>query len=87
MVLWLQPFPLWGWAMVSTDDPRIVIFPFFLNIYIFNVYSFLKERDRQSVSGEGQTERETQNPKQAPGPELSAQPDLGLELTNREIMS
>ena len=33
-------------------------------------------------------ERETQNPKQAPGSELSAQsPTLGLELTDREIMT
>ena len=32
------------------------------------------ERERQSVSGEGaERERETQNPKQAPGSELSAQ--------------
>ena len=30
------------------------------------------ERERQSVS-RGGAERETQNPKQAPGPELSAQ--------------
>ena len=38
--------------------------------------------------GEGQRERETQNPKQAPGSELSAQsPDAGLELTDREIMT
>ena len=34
--------------------------------------------------GEGQRERETQNPKQAPG---SGEPDMGLELTNREIMT
>ena len=37
--------------------------------------------------GEGQRERETQNPKQAPGSELSAEPDTGLELTDREIMT
>ena len=33
----------------------------------FNVYSFLRDRERQSMSGKGQRERETQNPKQAPG--------------------
>ena len=35
--------------------------------------------------GEGQreSERETQNPKQAPGTE----PDAGLELTNHEIVT
>ena len=33
-------------------------------------------------------QRETQNPKQAPGSELSARsPTRGLELTNREIMT
>ena len=38
--------------------------------------------------GEGQRERETQNPQQAPGSELSAQsPMRGLEPTNREIMT
>ena len=42
--------------------------------------------------GEGQRERETQNPKQAPGSELQAlsvttEPDAGLELTDREIMT
>ena len=38
--------------------------------------------------GEEQRERETQNPKQVPGSELSAiEPDVGLKLTNREIMT
>ena len=38
--------------------------------------------------GEGQRERETQNPKQAPGSwVVSTEPDVGLELTNREIMT
>ena len=35
------------------------------------------------MSGEGQRERETQNQKQAAGSE----PDVGLTLTNREIMT
>ena len=40
----------------------------------FNVYSFLRERDRQNASGgEAERERHTQNPKQALGSELSAQ--------------
>ena len=41
-------------------------FKFFKCLFIF-------ERERQSVSGGGQRERETQNPKQTPGSELSAQ--------------
>ena len=43
-----------------------------LFIYLFNIYSFLRQRDKVRM-GEGQRERETQNPKQAPGSELSAQ--------------
>ena len=39
--------------------------------------------------GKGQRERETQNLKQAPGSELSVStaPDVGLELTNCEIIT
>ena len=42
---------------------------------------------RQSVSREGQREKETQNLKQAPGSEqvVSTEPDAGLEPTNCEI--
>ena len=39
-------------------------------LFFFNVY--LRERDKVRVD-EGQRERQTQNPKQAPGSELSAQ--------------
>ena len=53
---------------------------------IFNVYLFLRGRERQRVSrGRSEKERETQNLKQAPGSELSAEPDAGLKLTNCEI--
>ena len=37
--------------------------------------------------GEWQREMQTQNLKQGPGSEQSAQPDAGLELTDREIMT
>ena len=44
----------------------------------FNVYLFLRERERQGVR-EAEREWETQNPKQALGSELSAQsPMWGL---------
>ena len=46
-----------------------------LDIYLFkkiNVYFWERKRDR-GWAGEGQRERESQNPKQAPGSELSAQ--------------
>ena len=64
-----------------------------LFIYSF-IYLFLdiyRERERQSMSGgEVQKETETQNWKQDPGSELSAQspmPKTRLQLTNREIMT
>ena len=38
-------------------------------------------------AGEGQRERETQNPKQAPGSELSAQSLMGLKPTKHGIMT
>ena len=37
------------------------------------MFIYFWERQRQNVSGLGQREREAQNPKQAPGSELSAQ--------------
>ena len=50
----------------------------------FNIYSYF---ERVWV-GEGQRERETQNPKQTSGSEPSStEPDAGLELTDREILT
>ena len=48
----------------------------YLKIFLMFYYLFLRyiERERDKVLvGEEQRKRETQNPKQAPGPELSAQ--------------
>ena len=45
----------------------------FFFVFFFNVYLFLIEGQRQSVSrGGAERERETQNPTQAPGSKLSA---------------
>ena len=64
-------------------------------MFTYNVYLLiLRERERERErGGEGQRARETQNPKQAPGSELSAQGPmqglnprtliLGLELKSR----
>ena len=54
----------------------------------FNVYLFLTERERQSMSGggverEGDTESETGSRLGA----VSTEPDPGLELMDREIMT
>ena len=54
-------------------------------MFIVIFLMFIFERDR-ACAGEGQRERETQNPKQAPGLRaVSTEPDAGLELMNREI--
>ena len=46
------------------------------------------ERERESIAGEGQRERETQTLKQAPGSEPSAQtPTVGLEPMICEIVT
>ena len=42
-------------------------------IFFFKIHSFLRQRETEHERGEGKRERETQNPKQAPGSELSAQ--------------
>ena len=65
--------------------PPIVLILFenivMVTFFFFNVYERQRERER------GQRQRETQNPKQAPGSEMSADPDGGLELMNGEIMT
>ena len=78
-----------GWMVVRLIRSLVyfLFFIFLIFIYIFYVYSFLKDRDR-AQAGEWRRERGTQNLKQAPGSELSApEPNTGLELTNREIMT
>ena len=54
--------------------------------FFFLMFIFIFETERDSLS-KGGAERETQNPKQAPGSERSAEPDAGLELTNGELMT
>ena len=51
-------------------------FFFFFNLFL---------RERQNASGDGQSERETQNRKQAPA--VGREPDAGLRLTNGKTMS
>ena len=66
-----MPPSTWPWTsdFVAMSSPAKTGHGFF-----FNVYLFLRERQRQSTSGGGSgRERETQNLKQAPGSELSAQ--------------
>ena len=51
------------------------------------MFIYFWDRARQSVSREGQGERETQNLKQDPGSKLSAEPDAGLKPMGSEILT
>ena len=60
----------------NSTHPSFELYTFILFKKFFFEYLFLRERDRQTDrvrAREGQRKRETQNPKQAPGSELSAQ--------------
>ena len=47
----------------------------------------MRQRETEHEQGRGR-ERETQNPKQAPGSRaVGTEPDAGLELTDREIVT
>ena len=62
--------------MIGTDH-KVFIHSLFLLKNCFLMFTYEKEREYKW--GEGQRERETQNRKQAPGSELSAQsPTRGL---------
>ena len=68
------------------DTSCVALSTFFFFLILF-LHLFVFER--QSTGGGGaEREGETQNPKQAPGSELSAQsPRRGPEPTNREIVT
>ena len=78
---------VYHWNLLRQSYVRKIIFFF---IFLKSFHLFLKERERDRAwAGEEQREREAQNLKLAPGSELSAQSltDMGLELTNCEIMT
>ena len=58
--------------MCPSSDLGQRCFLCFFVVFFFDIYLFLIDRDRVRA-GEGQREGETQNPKQAPGSEPSAQ--------------
>ena len=55
---------------------------FNVDFFIVFIYLVLRERERER---EGRAKTERENPKQAPA--ISAEPDAGLDLINREIMT
>ena len=72
---------------VKTDGGRefLSFFCLLMCIYLFNIYSSLRGRERQSVSGGG-AERAGDRIRSGLGTE-SGKPDVGLELTNCEIVT
>ena len=63
-----------------------------LDIYFFNVYLFLRKRERKCSSREGaERERERERERETPSSlcmhSVSAESDAGLKLTNCEIMT
>ena len=76
--MWLHDTTAWVLFHFLLGVFLSTLFTFFFLI-VLNVYLFLRERRDRAWAGEEQRERETQNPKQAPGSELSAQiPTWGL---------
>ena len=69
-----QPTPSEG----TQSELRLCPVVFFFLMFIF---------ERECVRGEVQREKKRNKSKQAPGSELSAEPDMGLEPTNQETMT
>ena len=72
----------WDW------DPCICLFIIYLKKFFFSVFIYFWDRERQSMNGggaerEGDTESETGSRLWA----ISPEPDAGLELTDREIVT
>ena len=63
-----------------------ILFFYLKNIFLTFIYFWETDRDRAGV-GEGQRENETQNLKQAPGSELSAQSPMWGSNSQTEIMT
>ena len=76
--------------MIKSKYTAIILFYFILFYFIkkmFLTFIYFWDRERQSMNGGGsERERETQNPKQAPGSELSAQ-SLTRGLNSRTARS
>ena len=73
-------------GVLLCSSPRAFPLLFLKKIFFFNVYFW--DRERQSMNGggaerEGDTESETGSRPRA----VSTEPDAGLELTNREIVT
>ena len=70
--------------------PKIVyvVYIVLIGLFCFNVYSFLKDRERQSISrGGAEREGDTESEAGSRLGAVSTEPEAGLELMNGEIMT
>ena len=67
----------------------VCTYSFFSFLIFFNVYLFLRDREQKRESEWGRTERggDTESEAGSRLRAVSTEPDAGLELTNREIMT
>ena len=73
-------------SCIFTNMWTLICYPDFLFFLLFLMFIYFEgERDRVRA-GEGQRDRETQNPKKAPGSELSAQ-GLMLDSNSQTVRS
>ena len=69
------------------DKHRLAPFYLFF-IFFFNISLLLRDRKRQSMSmGRAEREGDTESKAGSRPRAVSTEPDAGLELTNREIMT
>ena len=74
--------------LITFQGDKHRLAPFYLFFIFLNISLLLRDRERQSMSM-GRAEREG-NPESKAGSRpraVSTEPDAGLELTNREIMT
>ena len=83
-----HPLPPTSHRLTGTD-PNLEELRSLQNVFkFFNVYSFLRDGERQSVRGEGaEGEGDTGSEAGSRLRAVSTEPDAGLEPTNREIVT
>ena len=83
----LQEIPAEGVRPAGTSDKALCSF-FFKKKIFFNVRLFLRETERQNMSGGGaEREGDTESGAGSGLRAVSTEPDAGLEPTNREILT
>ena len=72
----------------SGEENHVSTWLLFFFLIFFNIYSFLRDRERQNVSrGGAERGRDTESEAGSRLRAVSTEPDAGLEPTDREIMT